>query len=58
MEITDKKREMYESNVKFALNQILEQYQTWFDWLLMRLDRYIDVGLEPYVQNYQIVSQQ
>lgn len=49
---------MYESDVKFALNQILQQYQTWFDWLLMRLDRYIDVGLEPYVQNYQIVSQQ
>lgn len=41
----DEKKALYENKAKFILGQILDQYETWFNWMLRRLDRYIDVGL-------------
>lgn len=36
------------------LTDIIDKSESWFHWLLKRIDKYIDVGLEPYVRNVEI----
>lgn len=53
-DITDQRRKMYESKAKLMLTDIIDKSESWFHWLLKRIDKYIDVGLEPYVRNVEI----
>jgi len=51
-DIPDHKKQTYETKAQKMLGQIINKYESWFDWLLKRIDQYIDVGLAPYVKNF------
>lgn len=52
--ISDQRKKMYENQAKFMLTEMVDKYESWFDWVLKRIDNYVDGGLQPYLNSLQI----
>lgn len=55
--ITDERKKKYQNKAKFMLTEMIDRSESWFDWLLKRVDTYLEGGLKPYVKNIQISYQ-
>lgn len=39
------------------LTEMIDRSESWFDWLIKRVDTYLEGGLKPFVKNIEISYQ-
>lgn len=47
--------QMYRTNAERLFRRIHEKYQGWLDWIIGRISKYVDFGLEPIVKEMELV---
>lgn len=57
MDISESRKAMYANKAERLFRGIHEKYQGWLDWIVGRISRYVDVGLEPIVKEMELVYQ-
>jgi hypothetical protein len=41
--------ELEQQKARLVIMQLIANSETWFNWLLKRVDKFVDGGLQPYI---------